>query len=153
MISFRMSADQKQYRVGERATIQFIVVNQGSRALYMGRDVGTCSKWTGHTELQILNAQSQKLPGIGCESYIALLPGAKLKEIITHSDSWVLLKPHDIYGTEESIDLPTQQGTYKVFADLWPPGLSTEESDNLAAEHIRVLQSRHSAKPLEIVVR
>jgi len=148
-----MSADQKQYRVGERAAIQFIVVNQGSRALYVGRDLGTCSKWTGHTELQILNAQSQKLPGIGCESYIALLPGSKLKEIITHSDSWVLLRPHDIYGTEESIDLPTQQGTYKLVAEMWPPGFSKEEIDNLAAEHIRVLQSRHPASAIDIVVR
>jgi hypothetical protein len=153
MISFRISADKTQYHTGERPTVQFIIVNQGPLPLYVSRDLGTCSKWTGHTELSIRTSDNKQLPRRGCELNIAISGDADLGKIITTSDSWILLKPHDIYGTEESIDLPNRKGTFELVAELWPPGLSKEEIHSLAAEHIRVLQSRHAANHLTLMVR
>jgi hypothetical protein len=64
-----------------------------------------------------------------------------------------LLKPREIYGAEESVDLPNRKGTYKLVGQLRPPGLSKEEIDGLAAEQVRVMRSPHAANPAVVTIR
>src|SRR5258708_33046909 len=133
MVSLQISTDKAEYHRGESAIVRFTVTNNGNEAVYVHRHLGTCSRWTGHTELQFFDHRNQRVPRPGCDAFVMAIPENNLKEAVSNSRYWMLLLPGEIYGSREVIDLPSPKGAYRIEAELWPPGFSDREVQLLAS--------------------
>ena len=149
-ISYEILAEQQTYKAGSYATVELIIINHGSESIFISRDIGRCSKWSGHSEIQLLNGKNENLLRGGCDSAEGPIRDAELKNTLNDPDLWIRLLPNEIYGTEEHIALPSTRGIYHVRAELWPPGFPAEQKKLLQQQGLRVLQHSHVAPLLQI---
>lgn len=151
-IGYQVVADRTNYKANEYATLRFMIINQGSDDLFVSRRIGSCSKWSGHFELQLLDDRGENMLHGGCDAAERPIPDSRLREELNDCALWIRLLPGEIYGTEEKIALPSQKGTYHVRAELWPPGFPARQKQLLKEQNLRVLQSSHLAPLVEINV-
>lgn len=152
-IAFNMTTDKSEYAIGEPATIRFTVVNRGSTPLYISHyGLGVCGKWTGYMELQLLDEQKKPIPMPGCHGSVMLTPGASLKDVLNNSSSWIILLPREIYGEEETLDLPARAGQFEIKAELRPPAFTEQQIQTLTSQNIRVLRETHVAEKVAVRV-
>jgi len=152
-ISFEIIAEQQAYKAGSYATMKLMIINRGSEAVFIGRDIGRCSKWSGHFEIQLLNKKGENVLRGGCDIAEQPIRDAELKNTLNDPGLWIRLLPNEIYGTEEHIALPSTRGVYRVRAELWPPGFPARQQELLKQQSLRVLQFQHQASPVEITVQ
>jgi hypothetical protein len=151
-VLFQFTTDKSEYRWGESALVRFTVENRGIEPIYLNRNMGTCSMWTGHVELTILDHRDHKVLRAGCDVFVTRIPDSRLKEALNSSE-WILLLPGKAYSSQQSLDLPRTKGRYFLVADLWPPAFSNDQLQLLASQGMRVLQSAHSAPRVTIAIK
>lgn len=150
----RVVLDKDVYRRGEAATVRFMLLNQGSRPIYVSHgSLETCGRWTGYTEVHIWAGRAEVRPKGGCHAAVLPIQESHLKEVLTNSNSWVALFPGEIYGEEQLIDVPLKAGEYKLTAEVQPPRFTEAQLKILDAEHIRVLRQSHSTPSLILKVQ
>src|ERR1700686_4385648 len=66
-ISYEIIAEQQVYKVGSSATLKLVVINRGGNPVFISRDIGRCSKWSGHSEIQLLNEKGENVLRGGCD--------------------------------------------------------------------------------------
>jgi hypothetical protein len=149
-ISYEIIAEQHVYKANSYATLKLMVTNRGSEPVFISRDIGRCSKWSGHSEIQLLNEKRENVLRGGCDDAEGPIRDADLKSTLNDPNSWIRLFPNEIYGTEEHITLPTVRGLYHLRAELWPPGFPAEQKKLLQQQGLRVLQHSHVAPLLQM---
>lgn len=153
-IAFQIVSDQVEYRAGESATIRLILIDRASAPLHISRmGLGTCGKFSGYADLQLTDSEGRNLTMPGCDMTELPVPDDKIKERLMNSNAWVTLSRGEIYGSEVSIPLPSQEGRYRLTGKIHPPSFPGHQDELLKAEHINVLQSMHSANPVAILVK
>jgi hypothetical protein len=90
---------------------------------------------------------------LGCSVAELSVPVDKLKERIVSSGAWIKIGRGEIYGSEVSVEMPQQQGRYRLISTIHPPGFSERQAELLKREHIHVLQSTHDVSPVAILVK
>jgi hypothetical protein len=151
-ISLQISTLKTTYRPGEKSLVSFTVRNQGAAPIYLSRSL-ICGTWTGYVDFRILNSQGQNVKNGGCAGSEFSIPLDKLKQEVTGSAGWLRLDPGEIYGREGDFEAPVKKGTYRLAAELMPPGFSEQQKQVLASEKVLVLQVRHIAPAVTIVVK
>jgi hypothetical protein len=151
-ISLQISTLKTTYLPGERSLVSFTVTNQGAAPIYLSRSF-ICGTWTGHVDFRILNSQGQNVKNGGCAGSEFSIPLDKLKQEVTGSAGWLRLDPGEIYGQEGDFEAPVKKGSYRLVAELMPPGFSEQQKRVLASEQILVLQSHHVAPAVTITVK
>lgn len=151
-ILFQISTPKNTYRPGEKAVINFTMVNRGATPIYIARRF-VCSKWTGFVDLRIQNSQGQNVENGGCDAFILPIPMDKIRQEVTDSRGWLRLDPYEMYGEEGEFELARKKGTYRLVADLLPPGFTKQQKEFLASEQIHVLQAHHVAPAVTITVK
>lgn len=132
--------------------VRFSVVNRGNDSIYLTRGF-ICGKWIGFVDFHILNSRGQDVINRGCDAYILPIPLNEVKQEVTESRGWLRLDPYEIYGEEAEFELPEKKGSYRLVAELIPPGFTIDQKQLLASEQIHVLQTRHVAPAVTIVVK
>lgn len=151
-MSFQLATDKVAYRSGETAVLRFTITNTGSQPIYVSRDLGMCSRWTGYFDLAIFDHRDNKISRPGCDVFVTGIPDRNLKESFRSSD-WKVLLPGEAYSLQEGIGVPTAKGRYHLAAELMPPGFPDHQMEMLVADGIRVLRSRHRAPLIVITVK
>jgi len=149
-IRYEIIAEQQVYKAGSYATLKLMVINRGSEAVFISRDIGRCSKWSGHSEIQLLNEKRENVLRGGCDVAEGPIRDADLKSALNDPGLWIRLLPNEIYGTEEHIALPSTRGFYQLRAELWPPGFPVEQKKLIQQQGLRVLQHSHVAPLLQM---
>jgi hypothetical protein len=62
-------------------------------------------------------------------------------DILSSSESGVVLRPGEIYGREISYDIVKKRGVYRIQAELAPAHFTDKQKELLAQRHMRVLNS------------
>ena len=151
-IYLQISTPKTTYRPGERSLVSFTVRNQGAAPIYLSRSF-ICGTSAGHVDFRILNSQGQNVKNGGCAGSEFSIPLDKLKQEVTGSAGWLRLDPGEIYGQEGDFEAPVKKGSYRLVAELLPPGFSEQQKQVLASEQIFVLQAHHVAPAVTITVK
>jgi len=150
-IHLQISPLKTTYRPGERSLVSITVRNQGAAPIYLSRNF-ICGTWTGYVDFRILNSQGQNVKNGGCAGSEFTIPLDRLKQEVTESPGWLRLDPGELYGQEGDFEAPAKKGTYRLVAELMPPRFSEQQKLLLTSEKILVLQTRHAAPAVSIVV-
>jgi hypothetical protein len=151
-IYLQISTPKTTYRPGERSLVSFTVRNQGAAPIYLSRSF-ICGTWTGYVDFRILNSLGQNVKNGGCDGFVLPIPLDKVKKEVTESAGWLRLDPGEIYGQEADFEAPVKKGSYRLVAELMPPGFSEQQKQVLASDQILVLQSHHVAPAVTIIVK
>jgi hypothetical protein len=153
-VSFQILTEKVEYKPAEKAVVRLILVNRASEPIYISRwGVDLCGKGSGFADLAILDGKGQKVPMLGCSVAELSIPVDKLKERIVSSGAWIKIGRGEIYGSEVSVEMPQQQGRYRLISTIHPPSFSKQQAELLKEGHIHVLQSTHDASPVAILVK
>jgi hypothetical protein len=151
-ISLHISTPKTIYRPGERSVVSFTVRNQGAAPIYLSRSF-ICGTRAGYVDFRILNSLGENVKNGGCAGSEFSVPLNKLKEEVTESRAWLRLDPGEIYGQEGDFEVPVKKGSYRLVAELIPPGFTEQQKQLLVSERIHVLQARHAAPAVTIIVK
>src|ERR1041385_1713069 len=127
-------------------TLKLMIVNHSSEPVFISRGIGRCSKWSGHSQIQLLNERNENVLHSGCDVAELPIADADLKDTLHNSDLWIRLLPDEIYGEEEAIAIPNRRGSYRIRAELRPPGFPEQQKRLLKEQGIRVLEHSHRSE-------
>jgi hypothetical protein len=153
-IDFQIVADKMTYSPESTLHVKFLVTNTGETPLYLPRDISVCSNQYGFVFLQFLDRHDRDVRSEGCssDSWPPLGDVDALKEV-SDLRFWILLKHGEIYGTEDEFKLPANKGTYRLKAELIPPGFTDKQREVLAQKGTRILQTPCAAPIVTITLR
>lgn len=152
-VNFQIVADKLVYSPGSSINVKFILTNTGETPLYVPRSLSVCSNIEGFFFFQILDQGDHNLIGKGCSSDVAPTWETHVMQQIVDQKFWIALEPGEIFGKTFTIELPRKKGTYRLKAELTPPGFSDVQKQSLQQQQIRVLRSACPAPILRVIVR
>ena len=150
-IDFRIITAKIHYSPGAIARVKFIITNTGEEPLYLFRSVSDCTSQIGSYLFWILDQDNKEVPLQRCSVDLAM--DERVINELADPKFGIALRKNDIYGLEEEFQLPVKKGTYRLKAELWPPGFTDKQKEILSQKHMRVLQCRISAPIVQITVK
>ncbi|PYT76426.1 MAG: hypothetical protein DMG40_26185 [Acidobacteria bacterium] len=152
-VDFQIIADRMVYSPGSTMKIKFIVTNIGEKPLYIPRSLSECSNIEGSFFFWLLDQKDRNLTGKGCSSDVGPTWETHIMEEVVDAKRWIALKPGEIFGKTSTFELPRKKGTYRLRAELTPPGFSDKQRELLAQQEIRVLRTSCWASTVSITVK
>jgi len=145
--------DRTSYAPGATMHVTFLVKNNGKTPLYLFRQVGQCTSPVGWLSLQLRDPQDHIAEHWGCSIDDFNFGDEDVVQTLSKQESSVFLQFGEIYGRQEDYKLPMRKGTFRLQAELAPPGLTEEQKQSLSKHQMRVLQSTCKAPTVTITVK
>ena len=136
----RVLTDRPVYLPESTAEVRFIVANTGSAPFYLSRDADECSSQSGSFSLELVDKEDHESNVSGCSADIDPHKFTSVLEEHPNPELWVLLKPGEIFGKVEMLELPKKRGMYRLKAELYPPAFLQDVKSVLTQRGIGVLQ-------------
>ena len=134
--------------------VRFLVTNSAETPLYLFRGIGQCTSQHGWLSLELRDVHNRDVERWACSADDFSMSTLDIVQFLRDPESGVFLQQGEIYGREEDYDLPKRKGTFRLHAELAPPGyLTAEQKEALAQHHIRILSSTCSAPTVAITVK
>jgi hypothetical protein len=103
--------------------------------------------------VKILDENGHDVTTTGCSSDVDPAWETAEMERITKQEFWIVLKPGEIFGATSALELPKRKGTYRLKAELTPPGFSAKAEKLLSDKGIRILQEARLSSVVRVVVK
>jgi hypothetical protein len=153
-IQFNILLDKLVYARATSIEVEFLVANRGTEPIYIGRNLGPCTGPSGFAALEILDEQGEDMRLSGCSGDGLGLADDELLRWITDGESFISLKPREIYGVIAQFDVRTKPGKYRLVAKLYPANvISEKQKEMLSHRGIKILQGSLAAPVLTITVK
>ena len=153
-IAFTLTTDAAVYPPKAAARVKVLVENTGSTSLYVYRRISQCSGQEGSVYLEILDEVGHDVRAEGCSGdSLPTLTSRDILEEVSRTVKWVEIQPGEIFGRELTIELPRARGTFRLKAELIPPGFSAEQREILRRNGKRVPEGVCPAPVVTITVR
>ena len=150
--SFLVLTDKLVYRPGSSAEVRFVVTNTGSSPFYLSRLMSECSGAEGSFFFEVLDRGNRDRRTGGCSADVYPEWWAQVLGKLSNPELFVLLRPGEIFGKLITVELPKKKGTYRLRAELHPPGFPESVKRPLAEKHIGVLEGPWPAPVVVIKV-
>jgi len=153
-LEFRLEIDKNSYTPGTTIHVRFVVRNDDSTPLYFFRNIGQCSSQIGWLALDLRDQNNHEVESWSCSADDFDFGKRDVAAILSASETGILLNKSEAYIREVDYQLPKQKGTFRLHAELAPPGyLTDKQRAALSKRNIRVLKSTCVAAPLTISVK
>ena len=153
-IQFQILPDKLVYARATSIEVEFLVANRGTEPIYIGRNLGGCTGPSGFAALEILDEHGEDMRLSGCSGDGLRLADDALLRWITDGESFILLKPQEIYGRIAQFEVRTKPGKYRLLAKLYPANIISEKQKEMLSQRgIGILQCPVAAPVLTITVK
>jgi hypothetical protein len=151
-VEFRIATDKLVYSPKSTVHLKFLVTNTSEVPLYLFREVSPCSSQLGSYLMLILDRSHREVPIQRCSADL-LMDTLDVVGTLTNPRFGILLLRGEVYGRDWTFELPDAKGTYRLKAELIPPGFTEGQKELLADRKMRVLQTRYPAPIVTITIR
>lgn len=150
-VDFRIVTDKRSYAPAATLHVKFLITNPGEEPLYLFRLLSDCSSQIGSYLFFILDEKNKEVPKQRCSA--DLIMDERVIDELSDPKFGIALRKYDIYGFEGEFQLPAKKGTYRLKAELWPPGFTEKQKEILSQRQMRVLRSRCAAPIVTITIK
>jgi hypothetical protein len=152
-VDFQVVADKAVYSPGSTMNVKFILTNTGETPLYVPRSLSECSNVEGSFFFRILDEKDNNVTGKECSSDVGPAWETHVMDQVIDPKLWIVLGPGEIFGKMSTFELPKRKGTYRLKAELTPPGFSDTQREILGQSQIRVLRFPCAAPIVRVTVK
>jgi hypothetical protein len=151
-VDFQMSTDRRVYLPGALMHVRFTVTNTSETPLYLIRSLDTCGSELGAFALSILDRRNRRWSKMDCSATV-LIDRLDVVEVLTNPKKTILLRNEEIFGREQTVEVPDKRGTYTLEAKLLGPMFNQAQREILAEKRMRILDCHVLAPTLKIEVK
>ena len=146
-VRLQLRPQQSSYGSKQKVSLSVIVSNEGSKPVYIERELGLCPTYWGGLSLTVLDSQEREVPESRCaDPHRIDLTGRDVLKAI--SEHWVLLYPRYSYSYSFTVEgVPARPGRYTLVATLIPPSFTEEEKEHLKSLPHPIFLERLKAPP------
>ncbi len=152
-VDFQVVVDKLVYSPGSTMNVKFILTNTGETPLYITRSLSECSNIEGAFFFRILDQKGHDVTSRGCSSDVGPAWETHVIDQVIDPKLWIALQPGEIFGRSSAFELPKEKGTYRLRAEITPPGFTDKQREMLSQKEIRVLQSPCPAPIVTITIK
>ena len=146
--------DKIIYAPGAIMHIKLLIANTGDAPLYLFHSVSECSSPYGSLSLRVYDEHNQPVDIGGCSSDDFGVDKRDLVDLLTRSESGILLRQGDMYGQEQEYRLPKKQGIYRVRGLLAPVGSLTDTQEQALAQHqMNIVKTACASSIVKITIK
>lgn len=134
-VKVQLTTDKLIYAPGTIMHVKLLIANAGEVPLYLFHAISQCSSPYGSLSIRLYDDGDRPVDIGGCSSDDFEMNKHNLVDLLTKSESGILLRPGDMYGQEQEYRLPKEKGIYRVRGVLAPVGFVTDSQKQALAQH------------------
>ncbi len=144
------------YRPNEPVTFKAVLANRGEVPVMIERFTAICrDDFHAFVDVEIKDSKGESARRSGCAGSVYFLPGdlERLVNEVGNKNSWIELKPGELYGQETSREVKTGKGRYTIAGYFVSTRFNEQQRKMLADKKMTVIFGLIHAAPVQISVR
>ena len=155
VVTFEIQPIKASYLPNEEVTFRAILINHGEAPVMIERFSPCRTDFHAFVDAEIEDGKGRTARHNGCAGSEYFLPGDLERRVneVGKNESWIELKPGEIYGQETSRDVKTRKGRYKITGYFVATRFNEQQRKMLADRKVTILYGVLHAPPVQISVR